>query len=315
MLDPKKLEKILIVTQDIKDIKIQWATNIAKEAFKIIKSELENQSFSSKEELQEFLRKWSDLLINARATEPMLFNGMKYARSSFQKNQEKTLEELKKTTVESFDFFLNLIKQEKIKRSEIGSELVKDWMTIFTHCHSSSVVELLLKAKEKWKKFAVYDSETRPLFQGRKTAAELVAWGIDTTMVVDWAWAYLINNSVEKEVNINMVLLGADAIKLDWKVMNKVGSFAIWLSAYYSKIPIYVVWSLAKIDTVDTVDIEMRDASEIRPEAPAWLKIKNYAFDTIPPEFITGIITEFGIIKPTDLKKTLEEKYPRMINK
>ncbi|HMT00897.1 MAG TPA: translation initiation factor eIF-2B [Candidatus Absconditabacterales bacterium] len=315
MFDQKKLEKILIVTKDIKDIKIQGATNIAKEAFKIIKSETENQSFSSKEELEKFLRESSELLINARETEPMLFNGMKYARFSFQKNKEKSLEELKKIIIDSFDFFLNLIKQEKIQRAEIGSELVKDGMTIFTHCHSSSVVELLLKAKEKEKKFIVYNSETRPLFQGRKTSAELVSGGIDTTMVADGAGAYLINNSVEKHVNINMIFLGADAIKLNGDVMNKVGSFAIGLSAFHSHIPVYIVGSLAKIDTVDTVDIEMRDSKEIRPEAPAGLKIANYAFDTIPAEFITGIITEFGVIKPSDLKKTLEEKYPRMTDK
>jgi translation initiation factor 2B subunit (eIF-2B alpha/beta/delta family) len=32
----------------------------------------------------------------------------------------------------------------------------------------------------------------------------------------------------------------------------------------------------------------------------------------VPAKFITGIITEFGVIKPKDIKKVVSKKCPRM---
>jgi translation initiation factor 2B subunit (eIF-2B alpha/beta/delta family) len=33
----------------------------------------------------------------------------------------------------------------------------------------------------------------------------------------------------------------------------------------------------------------------------------------VPAKFITGIITEYGIIKPKDIKKTVKKYCPRMM--
>jgi len=62
--------------------------------------------------------------------------------------------------------------------------LVKNRDVIFTHCHSTNVVNSLIYAKKKGKKFQVYNTETRPLFQGRKTANELKKAGIKVTMLL-----------------------------------------------------------------------------------------------------------------------------------
>jgi len=51
----------------------------------------------------------------------------------------------------------------------------------------------------------------------------------------------------------------------------------------------------------------------VRAEAPKGIEIINYAFDMVPAKFITGIITEFGVIKPKDLKKAVKKYYPRMV--
>lgn len=75
----------------------------------------------------------------------------------------------------------------------------------------------------------------------------------------------------------------------------------------------YVVGSLMKIDTENTVHIEQRDGKELWDDAPKGLKIVNYAFDMIPAKFITGIITEYGIIKPKDIKKAVKKHYSRMM--
>jgi methylthioribose-1-phosphate isomerase len=73
--------KVKQVVQDIYDIKIQGATNIAKAAFQILIDELERQKFSGEAELKKFLFPAMEMLEKARPTEPMMFNGMSYIKN------------------------------------------------------------------------------------------------------------------------------------------------------------------------------------------------------------------------------------------
>ena len=99
------------IVQDIKDIKIQGATNIAKAAFEIIISESKSQNFISFEEYSEFVNRAMQLLIDARPTEPMLFNGMDYIKAQIAKVQTSDLETLKKIVIEASEYYLNLINE------------------------------------------------------------------------------------------------------------------------------------------------------------------------------------------------------------
>ncbi len=81
MINLKNVQKI---AKDIKDITIQWATNIAREACKIMEQELRNQQFTNLTEVWEFYNKASKMLIDARETEPLLRNAMKYAKSKLE---------------------------------------------------------------------------------------------------------------------------------------------------------------------------------------------------------------------------------------
>lgn len=132
-------------------------------------------------------------------------------------------------------------------------------------------------------------------------------------MITDDVAPFFVDNIYESDVHIDMVIIGSDAIKINGDVYNKVGSFSIALAAWHSKIPVYIVGSLTKVDTENTVKIEQRSGKELRPEAPKGLEIINYAFDMVPAKFITGIITEYGIIKPKDIKKSVKKWYPWMI--
>lgn len=132
-------------------------------------------------------------------------------------------------------------------------------------------------------------------------------------MMTDDVAPFFIDNIYESDINIGVVIIGSDAIKMSGDVYNKVGSFGIALAAWHSKIPLYVVGSLMKMDTENVIKIEQRSGKELRSDAPKGLDIINYAFDMIPAKFITGIITEYGIIKPKDIKKVVKKQYPRMV--
>lgn len=247
----KRFKKIV---RDIRSIKIQGANNIAKSAllaYSLIKTKKAKQQ-----------------LISARPTEPLLVNVLNKA------------DKLSKKQI--LNHFKNV--QEKINKSAL--KLIKNNSIVFTHCHSTAVVKALIYAKKKHKKFQVYNTETRPLFQGRKTALELKKAGIRVTMFVDSAVGLALRQS-------DIILLGADAI-LKTSVINKIGSNTIAELASRHKIPLYILadsWKFAK-----HIKIEERDFKEVWKSAPKSIKIRNPAFEKIDKKYIGGIISEFGVL-------------------
>lgn len=303
----KNLKNIERVASDIKTITIQWATNIAREACKVMAQELSDAQFADRDELKKFFDEASKMLIDARETEPLLRNGMKYAKSKLKWGSNT------KEISEAFLEYLWWIEREEKIRPKIWAEIIHDWDDVFTHCHSKSVVDILVKARNDWKNIHVYNTETRPLYQWRKTSLDLLqAWVTDTMIVDSSAW-FFVDNTLWNTVDIKEIFLWSDCIKPDWTVINKIWSFSIWLSAWNSWVPLYVVWSLLKIDTMDKVWIETRSGKELWPDAPDWLDIMNFAFDRIPHKCITGIITEFGVIRPENLMREVKKHYPRML--
>ena len=308
----QKLVNIAQVVQDIKDIKIQGATNIAKSAFDILITESKNQTFDSSEEFLTFIESAMQMLISARPTEPMLFNGMDYIKSQIATCKDNLCESIQKTVIESATYYLNLIKETAERAILNGLGIINDGDNVLTHCHSTSAVKTLALHKVKGLKFKVFNTETRPLYQGRKTAKDLIEEWIDVTMVVDGVAPFLMDEESGTDLMMDCVIIGCDAIKLDGGVINKVWSYAVGLSALYANVPVYIAGNLLKVDVHDTIQIEQRHSHEVWEDAPDKLDFLNFAFDKIPPKFIRGIITEFGIIKPREIRSYIEKYYPWM---
>jgi len=246
------------ICKDIKSIKIQGARNVAKagfRAYKLIPTERSKQK-----------------ILSLRSTEPMLANILDRA-------DELSIKELNNRLTEN---------QDKISKTIF--KLIKNNSVVFTHCHSSSVTKALIYAKKKGKKFEVYNTETRPLYQGRKTARELKNARIKVTMFVDSAAAIALTKS-QKTRKVGLILLGADAI-LKRGVINKVGSGMISQIAKANKIPLYIVADSWKYFPKN-IKIEQRDFEEVW-DTETRIKIKNPAFELVPKKQITGIISEFG---------------------
>ena len=178
--------------------------------------------------------------------------------------------------------------------------VVKQNSIIFTHCHSTNVTKALIYAKKHGKKFLVYNTETRPLFQGRKTAKELAAAGIKVTTFADSAARIAIKQA-------DLMVIGADAILKNGNVINKIGSgmFAEVASSLNKKV--YVVADSWKFSSRD-VKIEEREHNEIWKNAPRHIKIKNPAFEIIEKKFIKAIISEYGVLNPDKFIKKIKNE-------
>ena len=310
MADLKNVEQVV---QDIKDIKIQWATNIAKSAFEILSKELKSQNFKSFAEAYEFTKTSMKMLEDARPTEPMLFNGMSYVYAEIQPEIEKAdLKSFLKTTIAASEKYYKMITETAEEAIENGVWIINYWDAVFTYCHSNSAIKTILANKKNGVDFVVFNGETRPLYQWHKTAMDFLNAGVKVTMVTDNAAPFIIDDSDPMWLDIDCIIIGCDAIKLDWSVINKVWSFWICSTAFHSKIPVYIAGNLLKTDIHDDVHIETRNPQEVWPDKPEELEIINFAFDQIPAKYITWIITEFWIIKPSELKETVKKYYPWM---
>ena len=264
----KKFNKIV---KNIKEVKIQGATNIAKSA---LQAYFLIPTISSKKKL-----------ISLRPTEPLLVNVLdkKQSHKEILKHFSHTLEKINK-------FSLKLIKNNDV---------------IFTHCHSTSVVNTLIYAKKKKKKFKVYNTETRPLYQGRKTVRELKKAGIKTTMFIDSA-AMIALTKTQGTKKVDKIFLGADAL-LKNGIINKVGSAMFAKIAYENKIPVYIISDSWKFSSKD-IKLEERDFNEVWKKLPknSKIKIRNPAFEFVPKKYITKIVSELGILKYNDFLKKVK---------
>jgi len=252
------------ISREIKSIKIQGARNIAKQA--LYAYSLFPTNFSKKK------------LIALRPTEPMLVNVLKKANGT------------------NTGILLKHFDQAQKKINEFVFNLIEDKDVIYTHCHSTNVVQALIYSKKKGKKFEVYNTETRPLFQGRKTSKELREAGIRITMFVDSGMDLALSEE-QGTKKATKIFLGADAI-LKEGIINKIGSGAISKLAKINKIPLYIIADSWKYFPKD-LRIEQRDFHEVWKSFPknSQIKIRNPAFEKVPKKHIKRIITDLGILR------------------
>jgi S-methyl-5-thioribose-1-phosphate isomerase len=209
---------------------------------------------------------------------------------------------------------------------ERGRGLIRDGMTVLTHCNAGwlafvdygSATAPLYAAREQGRRFHVLCDETRPRCQGATlTAWELAQQGISHEIIADNAAGHLMQRG-----EIDMVIVGSDrTLASTGEVANKIGTYTKAVLARRHGIPFYVAIPMSTIDweTRSGMDIpiEERDEAEVLGAwgagangRRAWVRVanptsgaRNPGFDVTPPDMITGIITPIGILKPFELKK------------
>ncbi|MFT7676081.1 MAG: methylthioribose-1-phosphate isomerase [Planctomycetota bacterium] len=199
---------------------------------------------------------------------------------------------------------------------EIGAELIPDGARLLTHCNAGALATAglgtalapMYVAHEQGKRISVYADETRPLLQGaRITAWELSQAGIDVTVITD-----SMAPRVMSEGKIDAVFVGSDRIARNGDVCNKIGTYGVALAAQFHKIPFYVVAPLSTVDPSvpdgSGIPIEEREEQEItegfgKRTVPKGVKVYNPAFDVTPAKWVTGIITEVGLVEAPNTAK------------
>lgn len=273
---------------NIKSLKVQGAEHVAIAAGEAIILLLKENKHASNSILKKKLLQGKKQLFAARSTEPMMRNLLMSLLSDLPQNNQELHQLLKK---KQQHFCASLKQSQEIIAKRIAKKISSNTI-VYTHCHSSTVVKGLIAAKQQKKKFIVWNTETRPLFQGRITAKELAKANIKIMHVIDAAMRLALKKA-------DIIFLGADAIT-STKVYNKIGSEMVAEYAERYQIPLYICTHSLKFDPQYTLDdaepIEERNWKEVWPNKPKNVTIINPAFEAINPQLITGIISEHGIL-------------------
>jgi len=315
MIDQTKLPNELLyvkysdymqVANAIKTLVVRGAPAIGVSgAFGLALAALQSEA-ATKEEMVSDLNNAKKVLFETRPTAVNLAWGlekiMQVARSC------KDAEEIKKTVVETAKQMAEDDIKINMTMGKNGSKIIDNNDTVLTHCNAGALATVgygtalgvIRASKEDGKNIKVIATETRPVQQGsRLTAFELKHDGIDVSLIPDTAVGYTLANNL-----VNKIIVGADRILKTGHVFNKIGTYQVALLAKHHNIPFYVAAPLSTFDLSsdpEDIIIEQRKSSEVtgigeKKTAPDDINVINPAFDMTPPELISGIITENGVI-------------------
>lgn len=192
--------------------------------------------------------------------------------------------------------------------------------TILVYGYSEVVSMALRQAAAQHKPFSVICVDSRPLCEGRRMLQELRTAGVkDCTYILLNALTYVLPN-------VTTVLVGAAALMSDGAVWNRVGTANVALLASAHNIPVLVCAESYKIsnrvqlealthnemgappanpqeDGADDDDDEQEQGADKKKNLTAL----NLLYDLTPASFVSGIVTELGIVPPTSVAVLLRE--------
>jgi methylthioribose-1-phosphate isomerase len=251
-----------------------------------------------------------ETLARTRPTAVNLFWGIERMKKVAENNRDKDINSIRQLLkAEAIS-----IEQEDLQICKAigrhGAALIRENSTVLTHCNAGGLATagygtalgVIRAAHDAGKNIKVFADETRPWLQGaRLTAWELMKDNIPVTLISDNMAGYFMQKG-----EINCVVVGADRIAANGDTANKIGTYSVAVLAKENRIPFYVAAPVSTLDlTLQSgaeIPIEERHSVEVThirgtQIAPEGVTVRNPAFDVTPARYITGIITERGIVR------------------
>lgn len=202
---------------------------------------------------------------------------------------------------------------------QLGKKFIRDGKVILVHGCSRVVNQILIKAAEDGKRFRVVVTEGREgdgAGEGYQVAKTLSAAGIPVTLVLDAAAGYIMES-------VDIVLMGAAAVAENGGVVNKVGSYQVAMIASTLQKPVYVAaesYKFARLFLLNQDDLNKEQGSDETakphpalmkklPHDSNYIKVESNTSDYTPPQFITLLFTDIGILTPSAVSDQLIKLY------
>ncbi|XP_039144380.1 translation initiation factor eIF-2B subunit alpha-like [Dioscorea cayenensis subsp. rotundata] len=188
----------------------------------------------------------------------------------------------------------------------LSQDFIFDGCTILVHGFSRVVLEVLKLAASNRKLFRVFCTEGRPDRTGLRLSNELAALGIPVKLLIDSAVAYTMDE-------VDMIFVGADGVVESGGILNMMGTYQIALVAHSMNKPVYVAaesYKFARLYPLDQKDLE----PAIRPidfgvPIPSGVEVEECARDYTPPQYLTLLFTDLGVLTPSVVSDELIRLY------
>ena len=278
------------------------ATEFVDKALEIIRIQLERTTDQYKDIKEEIIY-LSKQIINTRPSMAPLINTLGYFIHGLEKINKKTL-------VKRLNKF-NLDRQKRNESLELAFQTFlkrnkKFPLKIMVISYSSTIINLLLKNKEF--NIEIFVLESRPLLEGRKTA-EILSEYFKTHLIVDAGMGKFMDQ-------IDLILIGADSILKDGSIINKVGTYPLAVIANAENVDVYAVADSYKYNLRSLFNqpimIETKATTEIYNKEIKYelLEVHNYYFDITSSKYITGIISNYGILSIQEFLEKVQQDLP-----
>lgn len=258
---------------------------------------------------------------NARPTAVNLMWAVEGMMEFFETIKHLKIEEIKKELISEAERIREEDAEINRKMGQYGHPLISTGDGVLTHCNAGALATseygtalgVIRAAVDAGKKIKVYSDETRPLLQGaRLTTWELKEDGIPVTLICD----NMAGISMRRGL-IQKVIVGADRIAMNGDTANKIGTYQVAVLAKENNVPFYVAAPISTFDpkakTGEDIPIEERNKDEVthiggKRIATEGIDVFNPAFDVTPVKYISGIITERGVLR-APYKKSIKNLF------
>ncbi|XP_021761877.1 translation initiation factor eIF-2B subunit alpha-like [Chenopodium quinoa] len=190
--------------------------------------------------------------------------------------------------------------------SMLSQDFIFDGCTILVHGFSRVVFEVLKTAAQNKKSFRVFCTEGRPDRTGLRFSNEMAKLDVPVKLLIDSAVAYSMDE-------VDMVFVGADGVVESGGIINMMGTYQIALVAHSLNKPVYVAaesYKFARLYPLDQKDM----APALRPidfgvPVPSKVEIEKSARDYTPPQYLTLLFTDLGVLTPSVVSDELIQLY------
>jgi S-methyl-5-thioribose-1-phosphate isomerase len=300
----------------IRNMTIRGAGTIgATGAFGLAQASLE----TSEKNFRNYIARAYETLVRTRPTAADLKHGLDRVRAAI--DAAKNWRDAQRAAVAKAEAISDEYAANGEALGKHGAHLIKNGTRMLTHCNAGwlalqdwgSAPAPVYAAKRQGRTAFVWVDETRPRLQGANlTAWELAQEKIPHAIIADNAAGFFMRRG-----EVDLVIVGADRIAANGDTANKIGTYEKAVLAKEIGIPFYIAAPTSTFDphcpTGDDIPIEERDENEVLVIsgdnargglgkvriAPKTSRARNPAFDVTPARYISGIITERGIVKPT----------------
>lgn len=293
---------IQIKLEDLRNDNTSGANELIEKALEIIRNQL-GMIKDPNEDIKDEIFSLAKKIIDSRPSMAPLINAIGYLIHDLEKVNKIILQK------RMDQFYVDKTEREKALAQAFRNYLRNKKMysvKIMLISYSSTILNQLIENKDY--NFEIFILESRPLLEGIRVAETLSSY-FKTNLIIDAAMGKFIDQ-------IDLILIGVDSVLKDGSIINKIGTFPLAVLANERYIDVYAVGDFFKYNLKDhygkEVIIEEKPTKELYSEESQkeLLKIHNYYFDITPAKYITGIISDLGILKMEEFLKLTKENLP-----